>query len=667
MKKLLCLLLCLLLVGCGRNPVAETTGETDPAAETMQGVSGETTVAATEPTVPEPTAPPEPEPTLPREAIREYSELAFDKYIQIQPVNGTAVALTGRSLVEEGGTVELFVMDLATGKCSGPILLEDGQFVSGQTVSGNRFLVEDLEQDRYLVLGLDLQVERTVSVPQMYGYFTQDLSTYYYLSGKQLMAFSTESGEVQAVEMEASMRIGSLCGYDDTTGILLLTVEYNPFGYEGCSCAINVRTGELLLMNDFTGYPMFTGNGVCVENYNPEDETFDYYFYRYGDSAYRKIPRQLFRSENGFTWVLYGSEYIIQTEFDEKKPGESQVTVYRFGETVSVSTELSEQLRENSDIVVLQDGSWLCGYWNSDGYRLYRICPELYAFEPVTPVETSDLPLVEEGLLERYAQLLQGPELSEELAQVRAQADAIEEDFGITVLLSNQCRTPADQCDMPMVTTDQVEWLDEAWYISDALSILRRSLELYPEGFFAQFRRNGSYGLLVLLVEDIQSENNVIGVCYQMSSWYPIAVDITSYDLMSTYCHEIWHATENFISDQDYDIFEGGHWEKMNPQGFLYSYGVTLEYVDETEWTYTAGCYGTQSYFVDCYARTNAKEDRARLMEYVMAFDEDARDMMLAPALYDKVEYMCRAIRSTFDTTGWEHVWWERFHTELLQ
>ena len=52
-------------------------------------------------------------------------------------------------------------------------------------------------------------------------------------------------------------------------------------------------------------------------------------------------------------------------------------------------------------------------------------------------------------------------------------------------------------------------------------------------------------------------------------------------------------------------------------------------------------------------------------MEYLMAFDEDARDMMTAPALYKKAEYMCRAIRSTFDTTGWENVRWERYHIGL--
>ena len=59
--------------------------------------------------------------------------------------------------------------------------------------------------------------------------------------------------------------------------------------------------------------------------------------------------------------------------------------------------------------------------------------------------------------------------------------------------------------------------------------------------------------------------------------------------------------------------------------------------------------------------KTNAKEDRARLMEYIMCADWEAKQMMKCPVLKAKLQLLCDAIREAFDTTGWEDVRWERF------
>ena len=59
--------------------------------------------------------------------------------------------------------------------------------------------------------------------------------------------------------------------------------------------------------------------------------------------------------------------------------------------------------------------------------------------------------------------------------------------------------------------------------------------------------------------------------------------------------------------------------------------------------------------------KTNAKEDRARLMEYIMCADWEARQMMDHPVLKAKLQILSDAIREAFDTEGWEDVRWERF------
>ena len=53
--------------------------------------------------------------------------------------------------------------------------------------------------------------------------------------------------------------------------------------------------------------------------------------------------------------------------------------------------------------------------------------------------------------------------------------------------------------------------------------------------------------------------------------------------------------------------------------------------------------------------------NRARLMEYVMATEWDAKMMLEHPVLKAKLQLLCDAIRQSFDTEDWEKLYWERF------
>lgn len=90
---------------------------------------------------------------------------------------------------------------------------------------------------------------------------------------------------------------------------------------------------------------------------------------------------------------------------------------------------------------------------------------------------------------------------------------------------------------------------------------------------------------------------------------------------------------------------------------------TTVELVDLDadcrHWTYYSG--GDEGvYFVDGYSRTFASEDRARIMEFFMTRDDDAQELIKSPAIKKKLQHMSSAVRSVFDTSGWESVRWER-------
>lgn len=160
--------------------------------------------------------------------------------------------------------------------------------------------------------------------------------------------------------------------------------------------------------------------------------------------------------------------------------------------------------------------------------------------------------------------------------------------------------------------------------------------------------------------EEIKSGFGTSGCTYERGAWQNIALDIRlAYELDGIVCHELWHATENHILSCDYSLFTVEGWAQLNPQGFSYYEGYDYSDPDSRRWTYYSG--GDEGvYFADGYSRTFASEDRARIMEFFMTRDDDAQELIKSPAIKKKLQHMSSAVRSVFDTSGWESVRWER-------
>ena len=129
-------------------------------------------------------------------------------------------------------------------------------------------------------------------------------------------------------------------------------------------------------------------------------------------------------------------------------------------------------------------------------------------------------------------------------------------------------------------------------------------------------------------------------------------------DFESLLCHEIWHATEDRIVSVDTDSFTWDVWSPCNPEGFSYYNDYSLTDPEQNRWTLFST--GTEdAHFIDSYSRVNAKEDRARIMEYIMAKPEYAAQIKASPAIMKKLQIMCDAIRENFNTSQWNYLPWE--------
>ena len=267
---------------------------------------------------------------------------------------------------------------------------------------------------------------------------------------------------------------------------------------------------------------------------------------------------------------------------------------------------------------------------------------------------------MDDALAESYWGMVSDTPVTESLQEARQYADTLEEKYGVQILLSDQCKDAAAWCDMTITLTDTMDADEELEGVRTTLQALDRSLALYPNGFPAQFRNGaGDGGLCFLLVAHIESSYNVVGCTYERYEWQYIALDVhPSYSMDSIICHELWHAMENYIFSKDYTALPMDEWDALNPEGFTYT-----GYDTRVAPTYPGLLYTSDPediHFVDNYGCVNRQEDRARIMEYIMTFEQEAQLLIQSPYIRQKLQMMCDAVRSAFDTTGWEDVRWER-------
>lgn len=172
-------------------------------------------------------------------------------------------------------------------------------------------------------------------------------------------------------------------------------------------------------------------------------------------------------------------------------------------------------------------------------------------------------------------------------------------------------------------------------------ALVRDVLEGYPEGFPAQWGR-----VQILLVRNLTGEDRFSGGCYagftqRMGDGWLMVLDAGRCDA-GTVHHEIAHILSGILTDAGALTEED--WMDCCPGGFSYGQDDFELYPD---------------FFVDAYAMENIREDQASTFEDAMLCGPGVYENR--PALWLKLEYLCRAIRTHFDTAGWpEKTAWEQ-------
>ena len=175
--------------------------------------------------------------------------------------------------------------------------------------------------------------------------------------------------------------------------------------------------------------------------------------------------------------------------------------------------------------------------------------------------------------------------------------------------------------------------------VESAVKLVQAALERYPAGFADQWGP-----VEILLVGDLTGTEDFAGGRYagftqRLGDGWRMVLDAERLNA-GTIHHEIAHILDGILPEAG--VLTEAEWMAFCPSGFAYGPEQAL----------------CPDFFADAYAMTDIREDRARTFEEAIGRGPGA--YADAPALWLKLEYFSRAIRTHFDTEGWqEKTAWE--------
>ena len=517
--------------------------------------------------------------------------------------------------------------------------------------SDGSFILFNADNNQFCFLNEKLEEIDKFSPENSTGFFSHDRKNYFFLKDKNLYRTSLDSNESVKVDIPNNLRITNIIGIHPTKEELALHYAISPYSSQNGTAIYDFNSNKLLMLQDKVYQVDMWDNNILLMEFNENEMK---YSYTYGNKDFYNAPAGLFKNDNNLI-PIHGSNNLLSSMGSENK-------LYYLDKEIKVSSLKSYGIvgEFNTVSYLPKKEVIVISGFNNDKSITYLIYPSRLSSEYFAKAEKIDSPLkVPEGI--ENSGSTTNNENPKDMNEVRELADKLENKYGIKILLSSQCRSDEAFFGYDFYTTDEMNYSDEPKRIAEFLNELDQALALYPEDFFKQFKnKKGNGGVRFLPIGKIKSEVKFYGVCYENNEWENIALDIDADNLVSNICHEIWHATEYKILASNENAFNKEKWIKLNPKDFKYYELANLLNPNEKKWTiFSAGNEGI--YFVDDYSKLNEKEDRARIMEYIMTKEDFAEEMMKSKAIFKKYQIMCDGIRDSFDTTEWSNVRWERF------
>lgn len=588
-----------------------------------------------------------------REPVRALQCIRPGALSGIFPVGGARVAVCWADYEKEETFLRIVDADADTIVCTAD--LEGTWSLKEQSLADGRLALYNRDTNAWKFLGSSLEPLGTAVTQTVDGFFSYDLQSYYYIRDNVLCCQSMTTGEMRTTALSLNLRLLDITAFDSRSGRMAVEFFLSPYGSECGTAMIDLPTGQVTMLNQARYQPDFRDSGMTLLQFDMDAMGYCA-LYSGENQGFRFADCTAFQSSSGDVYAVPGSSYLMGTRG-------GSTTVYALGEQIRACALAESGISGEMyfSCFLPEKGTLVGAVYENGAFCFYAMDTARLPFHVIAETESVPSPVtVDESLAQQYWQAADGAPVAQTLQEARDYADTLQQRYGVRILLAAQCAEAAALCDHPLTLTDTMDAAEEVAAIRTVLDALNRTLALYPQGFFAQFQNGmGEGGVRFLLVEHIGSDYGAVGVTYESRGWQNIALDVRAVDTLdSIICHELWHATENRILSVNYAAIDPDTWAALNPADFHYTYDPNQS--DPTQkWTLYGGSLDTV-YFVDSYACVDEREDRARIMEYFMVHEDEAALLIQSAAIRQKLQMMCAAVRTGFDTAGWKDVRWER-------
>ena len=608
MKRFLLVLLLVFLTGCSveRTPSTEPSGVpteiTEPSVPWVEAIGMEWDSSGAIQEIPL---------TIP-DGLHYSAALEFDGDLLLWSVD---------SHREDAQFAELCLVELDDGSVTAQKDVPVSGFVTPRSIGDSLYLCDNYGGMIYR-LNKSLQILAQWSVPTDNGYYYVGSNNYAYLlqTGEHLLRYNLSTGESYPV-LPGNPYISWVNETEDS----LIVKYYNIDNGEPSFAVVDIIGGEYfpVTLDVQADSVSRCGNIWLYEYYSMNQYTY------YLETGSGKTIRFISADMN---FKVLEEGYLLGSAMD----GTSYHLYDLHGQLISSCS-------------IFQNGNGYIGtdlIWNDamDGFffiaRSYDESSRLLFWDIRKNRNGGDLTF----------EILPEPDENQLLLETRA--EELEQKFGVSILVGEQCETQFDEFSATRVS--------DYHHVINALDILDQALSVYPNGLIHQLRFDYMRGIQIQLVSDLQADGSGrTGGGYSAFTQpkfdhHLIVVDIDD-ACVETYYHEFSHIIDNYLSwdsgQREDALYSEETWASLNPAWFgdyTYDYSQMHSLEDDTS-------------FISGYATVSPTEDRAMVMEYAMAswgkayFEEDT-------ILWRKLKFYCRCIRDAFDTSGWtETLPWEQY------
>lgn len=227
------------------------------------------------------------------------------------------------------------------------------------------------------------------------------------------------------------------------------------------------------------------------------------------------------------------------------------------------------------------------------------------------------------------------------LQSLQAQLQYLRDTRSIALLIGDAAAT------VPEGLSVETEYLVPAF--QQYIPVLERLLAQFPEDFFAKAAQRTPSGVIhIALVRSFEGQvPDMPALHFRQDGDIYLILQLDK-NLQQNFYHSVSHMIETHLLSTCTALYD---WDKLNPDGFSYDndYRKHLNR-DDTQYLQ-----GADQGFIDTFAMSFAREDRARILEYACMPGNE--ELFQCRILQQKLQMLCAGIREAFAPEGNFFIW----------